>query len=429
MIRVLHKNIARRFLTSSTIAAMIISMALTDVGAESVSEATPAISAQGEKTLGRLDAQPVATQSAAGQQLCNSVVFSQIPKFGDYFLGRVLNTEDDGVTCVSPQESWSLALFKMNWRRNILTMVRYVLPLNQTNNHTVASNPFHITTAYDPSVAYYNGEYWIAFECGSHPYGSKPWQYGTSTCIAPLDVSSGVESAHVDAERMSVAVYSGPLQELHPLYRYSASVPKLFTYNNRLYVYWSSLKIQILNAGGKWIQSTTRGVELQQEQFGLRRIWAVGSNEQPFSSIDPRTREVLGTEPGDPTSDSLATIFGVFTEGRYIYATAGIGGSGCTRPRYPSYGCFRLAIFRAETPLDEHGFNGNAADRDAIPFNPQVYSRFFKDPDGNNFIMGRYYSLPKDVAKKIRDNILPEGEWRYYIDPYSLHFSTNHIPQ
>ena len=194
-------------------------------------------------------------------------------------------------------------------------------------------------------------------------------------------------------------------------------MPKLLVLNDRVYMYWSAIKIE--KADRRWLGSTTRGVELTQDKTDSERIWAVRSVGEPLASYDPsRNVEVLGVNPGDPRANNLATIFSVLVSGPYVYATAGVGGEGCTKPSDPVPGCFRLGIFRASSPLGVHVFN-EAAATPAVS-NPEEYSRFFRQPDGRLFIMGLY--TDPQAGANVSGPKLSKGIWRYPADLRGMNF-------
>jgi len=350
------------------------------------------------------------TWTKNGRPLCNADSFAQIPTDPNLFLGRVM--------LVSPQEScsgknWSLALFRMDWASHELQFVRDVL----VPTVSLASLPDSVvTTAYDPTVTLFDGTLWVAFECGGGP-PKDGWTWGTSSCVGPLDLQNGI-----DTTRTTVVVHAGA----NPKGRvgYSSSVPKIFTFNNKMYLYWSSIQ----GENQHWLQSTTRGMELVVDRG---KVWGVGSPGVPVAAHDPQLNvEVMGVNPTDYRSNTVASIFGVFVDGGRLIATAGLGGSGaeagpeddssCHRPRAPRPGCFRLVIAESNTPLGVDIFNHSFLTLPRPPINPQVYTRIDRKPDGSLFLMGDSYDPRPNLPGQ---NTIPSGFWMYPFDLRSAVFS------
>ncbi|HEX3870732.1 MAG TPA: hypothetical protein VHV77_09865, partial [Pirellulales bacterium] len=103
---------------------------------------------------------------------CNSVVFAQLPGRTDYFLGRI---GSNGGTCADAKRQWSIALFRMNWSAHRLEFLKEVL--RPPIDIAVGQAAVPVRATFDPSVVYYHGEFWVAFECASVRIG------GASACI------------------------------------------------------------------------------------------------------------------------------------------------------------------------------------------------------------------------------------------------------
>jgi hypothetical protein len=296
---------------------------------------------------------------------CNSNAFAQIAAHPDYFLGR---RGSNGGTCADFDPE-SLALFKMDWRTYTLNFERYVLkpPLEVS----AGNEPVMVRSIYDPSVALYNGELWVAFECAA------PRFIGASACIGPFELDSG----GIDPSRMTLVISAGSADPTSA-YSYTAAVPNLITFNNRLYVYWSAIELH--KATRHWERIAIRGVELVEETSGLRRVWASGSRGSAVASHDPsRNVEVLGPNPADAYSDQAADLKGAYAADGHVYLIASVGGRGpqrteaCTTAKGTSYGCFRMQVFRASVPL-----GGN------------VFTSRLVAPDGTLKIIGEFFNSP-----------------------------------
>jgi hypothetical protein len=308
---------------------------------------------------------------------CNSTVFAQIPGHRDYFLGRI---RGNGGPCPSSQrELPGVALFQMDWSSHTLNFRRVVV--QPSTMISAGRKPTRIHHAYDPSVAAYRGELWVAFECATG---------ASSTCVGPLDWNTGT----IDPRRITEAV-RGVDADPRSGFAYTASTPNIFVFGGRLYVYWSAIKIR--KADHNWEQITIRGMELREEPAGLRRMWGAGSGEAPVAAYDPaRNIEVAGLDPADPYSNQSIDIKGVYIDENNIYLMTSLGGKGpgeaatCVNGRGTSHGCWRLQIFRSSNPLQPDGFNRHPLIAPKLPLNPASYQRSFVAPDGTLYVVGGF---------------------------------------
>ena len=315
---------------------------------------------------------------------CNANVFSQVPRYKDYFVGPRKPTSE----CTPGTIGGNIALYKMDWSTNTLNVDSVIYKTPAAVSTGVATGS--VGSAHDPTVVSYNGELWVAFECG-HGTGFR----GTSSCVGPFDLDKKV----IDPDRTTVIV-EGRDADNASIYGYSTSVPNLFVFNNRLYVYWAA--IQSLKTTQDWQQITIRGMELTQEPSGLRRLWGVGSPGKMVASYDPsRNVEVLGLNPGNPYENQSVDLKGLYIKGAYIYLIASVGGKGpdgtqnCLKAIDPvlstSYGCWRMQIFRSAVPLGTHIFNERVVSP-LLPMNPASYQHSFIAPDGTLKIIGNFFN-------------------------------------
>ena len=346
---------------------------------------------------------------------CGSVVFSQIPRQINLFVGRAHDYAPPGspTKCAPHRPPWStgwLALFRMDWEAHTLSYVRDVLrpPVRFV---TPAGRVVEIRSAGDPSVAYYNGEFWVAFECGGTLHGN-------SVCIAPLNPRT---YAVDDPSRMTLVVEGGPAETG---YSYSASAPNMVVFRNRAYIYWAALQVDM--QARRWVGDAIRGMALVQENSGLRRVWGAGSAGSPTPSYYPSLNvEVVGIDPSDPMSDQSVDLKGAYADNSYVYILAGSGGRGpggklnCVSGGGGSYGCFRLQIFRSSNPLGTHVFNQSALISPRLPFNPTGYDRFFIDNHGQLSILG--YFFPPHGNYHV-PNLVPPGLRSFPVDLSTLRF-------
>lgn len=314
---------------------------------------------------------------------CNSVVFAQIPGHPDYFLGRIRGNPG---SCLSTERQlWGIALFRMDWNTNTLIFRKEVFRPSTVVSAGVSAGATAVRVhhSFDPSVVSYKGELWVAFECATGH---------TSTCVGPLDWNT----ASIDPSRTTVVVQGNDADPRSGLL-YSASVPNIFVFHNRLYVYWSAVRIR--RAGRIWRQITIRGMQLAQEPSGRRRIWGAGSPGVPVASHDPaRNVEVLGLNPADPYANQSADVKGVYADRNYVYLITSLGGTGpdgratCLNPRGTSFGCYRMQIFRSPSPLGRDVFNPHPLVSPMLPLNPAAYQRPFTAPGGTLRILGMFYN-------------------------------------
>jgi hypothetical protein len=189
---------------------------------------------------------------------------------------------------------------------------------------------------------------------------------------------------------------------------YSASDPKLFVDNDKIYVYWTVVDHV---PGEGFIDLTARGTELELQSGVLR---PKGEKEQTIYSIDPRgTTEVLELHLNDPTANAVADIYDVRKINGDIIATVAIGGGGsdgkeerCVDQASHNKGCYHLVLLSASAPLGKDVFNRRISGDHSLPYNPVGYAHFIRGPDGKSAIMGTF--LPP-VAHDPNYNYAPAG--------------------
>lgn len=162
----------------------------------------------------------------------NSVIFSQLPRLEhqNLFLARGLNA--DGVT-------FSLILAKKTGD----SFFKQKTVFNTSGGSVrIHDGQYSIIAAYDPNVVWYRGRYWVAFECWSTEFTKEIPEPTASACMGPLNE----QTLELVPEQTYVMVLGGraPGDANNP-YSYSASVPKLLEDQNKLYLYWSSVKIDV----------------------------------------------------------------------------------------------------------------------------------------------------------------------------------------
>lgn len=401
---------------------------------ESTAEASPAPAYLGQ--YGAVKVEIVGMDGKTG--LCNSVSFYQVPNFPDYFVGRILINTNPKDLCSG--DSWSLAMFKMDWNKNQLQMVNYIFQPNKVTQAPFITNNTRInatlTTSYDPTVAFYNNEYWIAFECGGH--GHPNWDLGPSSCVGHLDISKGIDKAFVDPGNISVVV-KGQDSDPNSGYRYSASIPKLFVFQNKVYLYWGAIKH---NKFG-WQHTSIRGMEIGEDP-NTKLIWGRDRKGKmagtplvgrTLASHDPSQNDEVVATGSDNQTDAVAGLEGVFPWNNKIYLLAALGGinndATCLRPLTDNVGCFHLQVFRSSNPLGDRTFNHEVLSSPGLLKEPQSYNHLVIDPKGDYSLMGWYFYPP---ARFPASPVLPSsgnsdpagrrvnGEWRYPLDMNWLQF-------
>lgn len=304
---------------------------------------------------------------------CNSVSFWQIWDFPDLFIGRMMNARDARRPCDA--DSWSLVLEQMDWSKHRLTVLDTIL-----KTPAKIAGGLEVWSAYDPSIVNFGGEYWVAFECAFRNLKGV----GASACIGPFDPHH--PSRGIDLSRTYPIVFGRSALPNDP-YTYSASVPKLFVYYNRLFVYWAAIKIRSAPPH-TWIDITTRGMELVQQGGRGGRLWPKGASG-PVASFDPAHNvEVFGIVPSDPRSNQRAEVFSVRLVDGLVYAPGVLGGSGCLNIAGKSPGCSRLSISISRQPLGYHIFNQVMVPEADLPRNPVAYVRIVRDSKNELYLMG-----------------------------------------
>lgn len=349
-----------------------------------------------------LDSAHLVNVTQDGAALCNSVAFSQVPGHHELFLGRVKENTNDN-KCSG--NNWALALFQMDWTKMDLHFVRYILK----PPFTVPGDGRVINSAYDPYAIEFKGELWVAFECAAS--GS------VSSCIGPVDLEKGMDNG-----RISLPASGGPKSNSDS-WVVSASDPKLLSFREHLYLYWTVIR----SDEHGWHDAAVRGAELikdkrSKDERSRKSLWLKDSGGRAVRSND--NKMTVGTwtpAANDPLSDSVADVFGLYPEGNSIIASAGLGGHGnatgesCLTPGGTSQGCYRLTIARASDPLARDAFSSVDIHVIGFPYNPQEYSRVVQSPDGSLFVMGMYMEPPAKYAAQYKGHALPRGLMIYPI--------------
>jgi hypothetical protein len=330
---------------------------------------------RGDQTLGERDAITVLVTSPAGKSLCNSFAFSQIPDASDLFVSKLKTSTEQGIC----SGSLTLALFRMDWSRHAMLLLHTILEV------PVAIGTQTISAAYDPYVAKFDNEIWVAFECVG------PHIPGTSACVAPLVKKEG-EIDHIDLTRLSIPVVGLDGDPKSP-WTYSASTPKLLSFKGHLYLYWTAIQSEKAPPH-RWKHIETRGAEIEVDHTDAGRMWAKGRSGRSTPSRAPGTnmRVMAPNSRGSHSNISVDTE-GFFTVGDSIVVLSSVGGDGpdhaapCTKPLDKSPGCFRLVITRTIDPLAENSLQQNTLIFPKLPANPVEYPRVVIAPDHRTYLL------------------------------------------
>jgi hypothetical protein len=312
--------------------------------------------------------------------------------------------KDEAIREAIRSHRWGLVLEKLDWEKRQFTLIKTLLapPLRIPGGPLAGSV---IPSAYDPSMVLYHGQYWIAFE-GTALNAARYGVVGTTSFLARFDMAK--QEIVPDTIHAVVTGWVPSSAEF-----YSSSVPTLLVANDRLYIYWSALQVEM--PGGAFVQCAARGAELTRDRRG--NFWVTGG-DGVASTVDPkRTVEVWGPVAGDPMRDTLVDIKALWTHGNEIVALAELNGGGDAKPNSPSPGCYRMALAEASQPLGYRIFNKSPPlDENILPTNPVEYVRPARNPEGGySFVAWVHYPF-KNGYSELR--IMPPGRvWPEKVRP------------
>lgn len=115
--------------------------------------------------------------------------------------------------------------------------------LDTTAKPFIQNGSYRLFTAYDPSIAWFRGRYWVAFECWGPDFLKISPYAKASACIGPLDKDHNIITQEV---RVLIMGGKDRMDIDNSIPSYSASAPKLLTFEGKMYVFWSSVKISNL---------------------------------------------------------------------------------------------------------------------------------------------------------------------------------------
>jgi hypothetical protein len=330
---------------------------------------------------------------------CNATALAQVPGTTDLFLGRQLLTAEGqiaGATDCSggtqkakapgkTYNHWALTLVSFNWTTHTFTLLKPLLDTSidaasGKSRAQITGGPMKgalIRSAYDPAIVRFDGTYFVVFECTLESGSPYPVS-GTSSCVSVYDP---VRKA-LDLNRTQVLI-SGDQGSSSRFT--AAAVPALLSYQHRLFLYWSALRID----NDRFSGISIRGAELQVtgDKIGVK-----GATTRVVHAVDASaTAEVWAANPKDPMSSTTADLRDVWATSKSLVAAASVGGAGCTAPSDHTPGCFRLKLVRFADPLPHAAIlNELPLNADTLPSNAQEYSRPIQDPSGAYWLIGHY---------------------------------------
>jgi len=351
---------------------------------------------------------------------CNASSPVQIPGTLNLFLNRQLLTAAGQVAGISgPNDCsggdaaneknggiynrWALTVNRLDWDSNKLVLLKTVLdtsidPSTKRSRAFITGGPTRggiIQSAYDPDVVLYRGIYFVSFECVL-ANGDRLGVHGTSSCVGRYDPNR----QEIDLSHTQVVVSGVPIGDRFQ----AAAVPELLVFEDRLFIYWSSLT----NNHGVFERIAIRGAELELLNGDLQVKGSYG--HQTYSADQGTTVEVWAPDPNESTANTAIDLRAVWSNGKSIIAMAGVGGGGCAGPGDKTPGCFRLMIAKAESPLGDQIFNrAEKVDDDLLPTNPQEYTRPLRGGDNTFWFVGHYFRPPMNGFSEKRP--IPAGNF------------------
>lgn len=354
---------------------------------------------------------------------CNTVVYGTTPNLGDFMIGRMQNGMN-GVnganggggfiknsngsytfnTACSSMPYFSLTWVQMDWVHNKVLPLSVIL---DTTNPigveypaaTLGVNPrYLLTQAFDPTVAPFQGQYWVAFNCEGSEYGVQFNAAGT--CAGPLVWKPGSPYPVIDQTRISVVAKNVDNPATPGVY-HSAGVPKIVDHLGHLYLYWDTVTINT-NAisdylfdntlGSEFAGVATRGVELQVDPAS-GRLYAKGNTQAIASDDDTTSTEVLANAD---TSQVISYDGNLLAISSSTYTGTLGENNTCSEPlNMPANlpPCYRLIFSQTQSPLAYHGFQPVSA-ATALP-DAAVYFRFmYRQEDGSTIMHGQVFDNP-----------------------------------
>ncbi len=343
---------------------------------------------------------------------CNSVRFYPIPKQrGHYFQRFGIHFKDKNDPCSFQELGIRVAELKETAHPPLFQPGAFVFaPPPPPVGMDFTGGKFKVDSGYDQSAVIYNNEIWTAFECygnsrglgGKLGFGMGFYQAKSDTvsaCIAPYNPML----QKIDASRGTIPILGGSTVP-GDAHTFSASVPKLLVHKGRIYLYWSTTEVD--RHSGKWYKISIRGIELEQEHGGQKRLWAKGFIGKEIIANNPVTSEVWA--PGQQSDDNtLVDAYQLVSDDEYVYILGNTGGSGCVSPIDPIEGCYQFSISRSHTPLGKGVFTRNKLNHFTMR-NTASYTFFDHNVKELNSIVGFF----KSVNKKPGDNPSIDGLYR-----------------
>lgn len=230
-----------------------------------------------------------------------AVNFEQVPKTS-FLIGR---------RKIRGKNFFKLTKNTMNWKLNTI----------QFNNDLSfeGGNSSEIISAYDPSVLVFNGVTYVAFECYIMDSSA------ISSCVGELDLArSKIKNPRVVIEGFNRDYIN----------KYSASVPKIFTIGDDIFMAWTQVHI---GTKGTWksLKSLIAKVDITDNTVKIMANdgveWAKADGAK-LHHVD-----FFG---------SKKIVFPALQDEEYIYFTGAKLPDGCLRPTDKVHECYELVIYR-----------------------------------------------------------------------------------
>lgn len=338
---------------------------------------------------------------------CNTLSYGSAPDLGTRLIGRVMN--GDPITRGEPSacpgsagapahydQNQSLTLVELNTSPTAHSVVYRYKVLDTSHPVLIEDGRQQIVSAYDATLAPFEGEYWVAFECALA-------SGVTASCIGPLIMFNG--RLAVDLPRTSVVVTGRCIRATPECV--AASVPKLLDYHGALYLFWSELQFD--NSGrarNDW--ALAPGTDVQQHFISVDAR-AARLGRKPGSGrlyVEGRSSAIVGNDASASVEVMRNVDFAQFiVVGEHVLATGSLTqgpaspDETCAMPLNHVANCYRLAFAEAESPFgpfhlipsESHGLA--AVDvHDGLPNRPALYNRFVYQPaTGKTVLMGGVY--------------------------------------
>lgn len=347
---------------------------------------------------------PVTTTTIAPVTNCIGGVQATSPLLGDFWITRQYTN--------GCKTTWHLIGSKVTWSKNGLEVKQVNTVFNPGPNGTQIGDGNIVTHAYDPTAMDYGSTTWIVFECTGK-------NFVASACMGPLKSDKTLDTSR------TYLIIDGTNRNPSEKYNHSASVPKLLKFKGKIYMYWTDVqRNKDVSWGTNYVDNgnylVTKGIEIIYDKTA-NKFYPIDSKgviiKEIFYAFDKRSVIVFDRNLKSLSSNRVADLNSVTTDGTYIYGVGAVGGGDCLTPLSPAEGCYRNYISRTTKPLDYNTFGKESIPDKYLPPLYQAYLRLVYRPDtdstwlvGGRFIVQREKYLNAGLAVP---NAEPAGSWAY----------------